>query len=283
MPKFITRRRFLTTLGATALGTAAYANRIEPHRVAVVHRDLPIAALPADLDGKCLIQLSDLHVGPTDDDYLLECLERVGSLHPELIVITGDYMTGPGTAEIEHVGRVLAQLKHPPLGVIGTFGNHDYSQTWKDATVADQLAPVLTDIGIKMLRNERVDVAGLQVIGMDELWAGQFRPEEALAGYDPTRAVLALSHNPDTVDRSGWGNYQGWILSGHTHGGQCKFPFFRPPFVPVRNKRYVAGEYDLGDGRRLYINRGLGYNRRVRFNMRPEITAFTMRRVDKRA
>ena len=48
--------------------------------------------------------------------------------------------------------------------------------------------------------------------------------------------------------------------------------------LPVKNQRYTAGEFDLGDGRWLYINRGLGYLRRVRFNVRPEITVFDLQR-----
>ena len=72
----------------------------------------------------------------------------------------------------------------------------------------------------------------------------------------------------------------GWVLAGHTHGGQCKPPFLRPPALPVRNKRYSAGAIDAGNGRTLYINRGLGHLIRVRFNVRPEITLFTLRRAD---
>jgi uncharacterized protein len=281
--KIITRRRFLLSLAAAAVGTGVYANRIEPHRVAIVHRDLPIALLPNDLDGKRLVQISDLHIGPTSDDYLIRCFGKVEQLQPDLLVITGDYMTGPGTSEFEHVGRVLEYLPKPPLGIVGTLGNHDYSQTWKDSRVADALAPVIRDTGVLLLRNERVDVAGLQIVGMDELWAGQFRPEEALADFDHDRAGLVLSHNPDTLDKPGWGDYQGWVLSGHTHGGQCKFPFFEPPYLPVDNPRYISGEIDLGDGRWVYINRGLGHNKRIRFNVRPEITAFTLRKVDRLA
>ena len=70
----------------------------------------------------------------------------------------------------------------------------------------------------------------------------------------------------------GWENYHGWILSGHTHGGQCKPPFLPPPLLPVRNVRYTAGEFALDGNRRLYINRGVGHLLRVRFNMRPEVT-----------
>jgi hypothetical protein len=92
----------------------------------------------------------------------------------------------------------------------------------------------------------------------------------------PDRPSLVLCHNPDAADRTIWAGYRGWILSGHTHGGQCKPPFCTPPFLPVNNHRYHAGEIDLGDGRRLYVNRALGYLKRVRFNARPEITVFTL-------
>src|SRR5262245_6383637 len=151
----ISRRRFLSSLGAVALGAGVYANRLEPHRVAIVHRDLPIPYLPSDLDGRLLVQISDLHIGPTDDDYLIRCFGEVEQLQPELLVITGDYMTGSGASEVEHVGRVLERLPKPPLGIVGTFGNHDYGQSWKDTRVADALAPVIRETGVLLLRNDR--------------------------------------------------------------------------------------------------------------------------------
>ena len=87
---------------------------------------------------------------------------------------------------------------------------------------------------------------------------------------------MALSHNPDTADRPVWGGMRGWILAGHTHGGQCRPPFLPPPILPVRNKRYSSGAFDVGPGRTMYVNRGLGYMLRVRFNARPELTLFTL-------
>ncbi len=277
MARLITRRRFYTTLGATLAGSVAYAYGIEPHWVSVVHRDLPIKHLPAPLDGKLLVQISDLHLGPVSFDYLSDCLARVSELRPDCVVVTGDFMTTHNLEQVPEVARLMRQLPKPPLGVFATLGNHDYGPTFWDWSIANELTRALGEIGLPVLRNELVDVAGLQLIGMDEWWSDAFQPEKALAKYDPTRAALVLSHNPDTLDQYGWGNYQGWVLSGHTHGGQCRPPFHDPPITPVFNKRYTAGEIDLGNGRRVYINRGLGYNRRVRFNARPEITAFTLR------
>jgi predicted MPP superfamily phosphohydrolase len=58
-----------------------------------------------------------------------------------------------------------------------------------------------------------------------------------------------------------------------------KPPFLPPPIIPCRNKRYTAGVFDVGPRRTLYINRGLGHLQRVRFNVRPEITLFTLQPV----
>ena len=74
------------------------------------------------------------------------------------------------------------------------------------------------------------------------MWAKQFQPAAALAYRNAAKPALVLSHNPDTADEPGWLGYEGWILSGHTHGGQCKPPFLPPPVIPVRNKRYTSGE-----------------------------------------
>jgi len=94
--------------------------------------------------------------------------------------------------------------------------------------------------------------------------------------YDNQKANIVLCHNPDVCDLDVWNDYKGWILSGHTHGGQCKPPFLKPPLLPVDNKRYTSGEINLNDGRMLYINRAIGHLHQVRFNVRPEITIFEL-------
>ncbi|CAN5197770.1 hypothetical protein BH11PLA2_BH11PLA2_37500 [soil metagenome] len=143
---------------------------------------------------------------------------------------------------------------------------------WNQPAIADTLGNKLKSCGIHLLRNEVIDVSGLQLLGLDDLWAKQFR----VVPYDPDKPSIALSHNPDSVDEPGWEGFQGWILSGHTHGGQCRFPFGYAPILPVKNKLYSAGAFDLGGGRNLYVNRGLGYVSKLRFNTRPEVTVFRL-------
>ena len=131
------------------------------------------------------------------------------------------------------------------------------------------------------MRNTSCDVHGLTISGADDLWSGQCHVDWVTRKLDKDKANLFLLHNPDAADGDVWEGYQGWILCGHTHGGQVKPPFLPPPFTSVTNPRYVEGEVDLFDGRKLYINRGLGVVRLpVRFNARPEITVFTLRRAD---
>jgi predicted MPP superfamily phosphohydrolase len=106
------------------------------------------------------------------------------------------------------------------------------------------------------------------------------RPEAVVAvrAIVPGLPTVILTHNPDTQDLPIWDDVQGWVLAGHTHGGQIKPPFLPPPILPVRNKRYTSGEFIVAPGRTMYINRGLGYLMRARFNARPELTLFTLGR-----
>ncbi len=271
----LTRRRFFQGCGVAALGLGVYTWRIEPHRVAVVRRDLPVRGLPPDLEGKTLVQVSDLHIGPqVDSDYLIACLKQVSAFQPDIAVVTGDVADRGASAEhLSDIGRVLAHLAAPPLGRFAVLGNHDYGPGWNNAERGAAVAARLTDAGVTVLRNESRVVSGLRIAGLDDVWGTNFFPEKVLPTLTAGEPTIVLCHNPDGADRPvQWGEYKGWILSGHTHGGQCKPPFLPPPFVPVENKRYVAGEYDLGDGRSLYINRGLGHAVRARFNARPEIT-----------
>jgi len=144
--------------------------------------------------------------------------------------------------------------------------------------VAEQISNIVHQSGIQLLRNETREIEGLNFIGFDDYWGLNFQPEQAMADYDPSKADLVLCHNPDVCDLPVWGDYQGWILSEHTHGGRVKPPFLAAPVVPVQNKTYTSGKFHLSNGRTLYINRALGHLWQIRFNVRPEITIFELER-----
>ncbi len=277
----IDRRQFLRTtiLGITGSGLAAgtYAHWIEPHWVEVVRRSLPIAGLPEALWGRTLVQVSDLHIGPqVDDQYLIKTLQRVAGLDPDIMVVTGDFITYRPGIQLERINRVLDHLRPGKLATLAVLGNHDYGHGWKRQEVADRLVATVKNHGVEVLRNTMTTLAGLQIVGIDDFWGPNFFPELIMPNVDVQSPALVLCHNPDACDEPVWEGFHGWILSGHTHGGQCRPPFLPPPIVPVANKRYTAGEFELAGNRRLYINRGLGHWWRVRFNVRPEITVFTL-------
>jgi predicted MPP superfamily phosphohydrolase len=277
----MTRRRFMRLAvgtGGLAAATGFYTWRIEPHWVQFVERPLPIANLPRALEGARLVQLSDLHIGPrVDDAYIISVFNRVAALAPEIVVYTGDF-TSYADDVVDHTRRVFRALPRGTRATVGVLGNHDYGRDWGEVNVADDIAELARVAGTRVLRNEVAEVDGLQIVGLDEYWAGRFDPVKAFGGVDYSAATIALSHNPDTADETGWGEFSGWILSGHTHGGQCKAPFLPPPLLPVKNRRYTSGEFDLAGGRRMYINRGVGHLLRVRINARPEVTVFTLAR-----
>jgi predicted MPP superfamily phosphohydrolase len=306
----LTRRKFLVA-GASALaagvGTALYAWQVEPHWVQVVRRPMPLEGLPQELVGRTLLQISDIHVGPrVSSDYLIRAFDEAHALAPDYVAITGDFVSYGAGRELAELARVL---RHLPLGrraTVASLGNHDYGAGWRQLDVADGVTHVASDVGVQVLRNAVRTIDGLQFAGLADFWSpefgrgqgvqpgGLFTPAtqdfthaadgrgalDAIAEIVPRRPTIVLSHNPDVQDERIWNGVRGWVLAGHTHGGQVKPPFLPPPVLPVRNHRYTAGVFDVGPGRVLYINRGLGHLLQVRFNVRPELTLFTLQRAE---
>ncbi len=277
----MTRRNLLKNgiygLGATSLLTGLYTYQIEPFWLEFVYKKMPIKNLPVALVGKTLMQISDIHVGDRFDyQYLIESFQKAQKLAPDYVVYTGDYVNYGNERQYKQLKEVLQHTVKGKLGTVGILGNHDYGKDWSEQKVADEISSILVNNGITLLKNEQTEIEGLNFIGFDDLWGLNFKPELVMKQYDKTKSNILLCHNPDACDLHVWNGYQGWILSGHTHGGQCKPPFLPPPLLPVKNKNYTAGEIDLLDGRTLYINRALGHLMQVRFNVRPEITVFEL-------
>ncbi|MCH5596629.1 metallophosphoesterase [Niabella ginsengisoli] len=276
------RRRFAKTLGmlagASAL-TGFYAWKIEPHWLEFVRQKIHISNLPPHLKGTIVMQISDIHVGKVDKEYLIKSFKEASLYKPDIVVYTGDFISFDTAGNYTELKEVLKYAVKGVQGTVGILGNHDYGKNWSQPDVADAVTAIAKDAGITVLRNNNVLVSNLNIIGIDDLWGTNFNPEMAMSKYNPGIANLVLSHNPDTCDLDIWNNYEGWILAGHTHGGQCKPPFLPPPILPVQNKKYSAGEINLGNNRTVYINRALGHYLPVRFNVRPEITLFELQTI----
>ena len=306
----LSRRRFLALGGAALAGAAGvgfYSWQIEPHWVEVVRRHMPLPNLPPELAGRTLLQVSDIHVGPhVSSEYLSSALTSAAALEPDYVAFTGDFVSYRSAREYRELARVLRALPRGRIGTIAALGNHDYGPGWRHLEIADQISGIAGDAGAIVLRNEARVLGGIQFVGLGDLWSPEFGalrepplrtiptsdPEDtdqiappapsgtdarrALAALDRQAPTIVLAHNPDAQDLPIWENVQGWVLAGHTHGGQVKPPFLPPPVLPVRNRRYSSGEFAVAPGRTLYINRGLGHLYQVRFNVRPELTLFTL-------
>ena len=239
----MTRRQFLNgLLGLTAVSAVAslYTFLIEPRWVEYVRLMMPLPHLPPHLIGSSLVQISDLHISDRYNwRYQIDELQWVRRSQPEFIVYTGDFITYRTSAQFDQLAQLL---EHAPLGQLGTtaiLGNHDYGNGWCQREVADQVASLLRAAGITVLRNQVAITAGLQIVGLEDYRSPNFDPAPVLSDLDPDLPSLALCHNPDVADLPIWSNFKGWILAGHTHGGQVKLPFLRPPFVSVKNKNYI--------------------------------------------
>ena len=225
----ISRRRFLQLTSLGTLATGLYSWQVEPYWVEFVRRPLPVPRLPSRLHGRTLVHFSDIHVGPrVDDDYLIGVFQRAAALTPDIVVVTGDFITHHPDI-YDHAARVY---RHFPKGRLATLGirgititdrrgrtrisRSGLSKSWKRG--ASRCSGMVSP-----------DIEGLQVVGLGESRRA-FKPTPILTTVEPAKASLVLSHNPDTVDLPGWESFKGWILSGHTHGGQC-----RPPLSFRRN------------------------------------------------
>lgn len=274
----MTRKNFLKKIFQLSIVDAfpaLYSWQIEPFWLEFVHKKIKIKNLPKELEGKILMQISDLHVGDRFDyKFIIESFQKAKDFKPDFVVYTGDFVNH-GT-ESDHI-KLNEVMQNPVKGSLGTFGilgNHDYGVKFRDIGTSEITNQILKNNGIIMLNNLQKECHGLNFIGFDDLWSPNFNPMKIMKDYDASKANIVLCHNPDVCDKDVWNGYKGWILSGHTHGGQCRIPGVITPILPVKNRKYVSGEVDLEDGRMLYINRALGHSYQVRFMVRPEITVF---------
>lgn len=276
------RKKFIkkTFWGLTGIGllSGLYSWQIEPFCLEFVKVKMPIKNLPNNLVGKTLMQISDIHIGNHFDyHFVINSFKKAQALNPDFVVYTGDYVSiYKKQVQYYKLEETLNNIVKGNIATIGILGNHDYGQNWSQNEVANNISEMLTKKGVQILRNESVAVNGLNFIGFDDYWGLNFNPQKAMNGFDSSKANLVLCHNPDVCDLDVWGDYNSWILSGHTHGGQVKIPFLTPPVLPVKNKKYSAGQIELSNNRTLYINRALGHLLQVRFNVRPEITIFEL-------
>jgi predicted MPP superfamily phosphohydrolase len=246
-------------------------------QIEVVRVALPVRRLPAALEGIVACQISDFHVDRDEDlNRLEQAVQKVNRQHPDLVFLTGDYFSGPETMRryVGEFGRVLAGL-NPSAGTFAIAGNHDHWASFR------LISEALSGAGAHVLANEshRLTLRGdsLVVVGIDDLWSRRAEPSRAFRNVAPGDCTVVLAHNPDTALYTRHLE-PGVMLSGHTHGGVVRIPFYGSPIRSMLKigKRFYAGLNRYGDFY-IYTNRGLGtFLLRVRINCRPEVSHFRL-------
>ncbi|MGH9503925.1 MAG: metallophosphoesterase [Terriglobales bacterium] len=291
MSSFPTRRKFIK-IGAAAgalgvVGVATDGLVIEPNHPQLVSIEVPLARLPASWDGFRIAQLSDLHY----DEFfsvrpLRQAIGIVNRLQPDLIVLTGDFVTGPlksisrysrrakaAARVIEPCVTWLSQL-HAPAGILAVLGNHDLTTdpAYVTAVLQSHAIPVLSNRAVPLERQGK----RLWISGVDDVLEGKPDLDLALRGIPPAEPVILLAHEPDWADHVA-SHPVDLQISGHSHGGQIRIPFLGAPYLPVLGRKYPWGLRRVGP-LTLYTNVGIGTIRiPVRFDCPPEVTLFTLR------
>ncbi|MBI4822323.1 MAG: metallophosphoesterase [Deltaproteobacteria bacterium] len=215
---------------------------------------------------KRVSQLTDFHVGWSSSDRCLrEAIAAAGDARPDLTVLTGDYVN----VSLRHLARLEALLELIPRPAVAVLGNHDY---WSGP---EAIQRSLERAGIAVLRNERLSVAGLEVIGVDDGRTGRDDPDRAFRAVSNPERALVLAHFPPSVSRIGRLGGR-LVLSGHTHGGQVHVPRVTPAVAKLTGHELLRGWYEV-DQARVYVNAGIGHDRlRIGRPAAPEVAIFDL-------
>jgi predicted MPP superfamily phosphohydrolase len=202
---------------------------------------------------------------------------------PDVVCLTGDFINDGGEEyNAGDFARILRRLSEvaPTLGVLG---NHDgglwAGRRWGKPDTK-HIRGILDKAQIHLLHNanHELGLPGGRVTfaGVGDLWAKEVEPEAAFDGVtDQGQPIVVLAHNPDTKDM--FGERYPWhlMLSGHTHGGQVRVPFYGTPFAPVKDQRYVEGLKQWGN-RWIQVSRGIGVTVPIRLNCRPQVSVIDL-------
>jgi uncharacterized protein len=280
-PSRLTRRSFLIGTGTVAAGLALYAGEIARHEIDIVHRPIAITNLPDPFHGYRIVQLSDIHLDEYTEPFFLErIVHQVNALAPDLVLLTGDFITHgsltfiAGGHAVRRCAEILATLTAPLRYAI--LGNHDVSFS------APLVIEALTNHGTPVLVNQHLPIertgARLWLCGVDDPSASHPDLDLTLPAK-PDGPVLLMAHEPDFADHviaHPRGSLVDLMLAGHSHGGQVRLPFLGPLILPPMGEKYPEGHYRF-NRMQLYVNRGIGtVGLPFRLNCPPEITVITL-------
>lgn len=270
----MTRRQFALLAIPAA---ASYPCYLEPRWLTLTRPQVTLSKRLAE--PVRILHLSDFHRSGIVPLSLIQRAITLGlGQKPDLICVTGDFITGSLDDHSESYTSALARLSAaaPTFAVLGNHDGGSWARRMDGYSDHSAVKDLLRRSGVHLLHNEsasvRVRSTEFRLAGVGDLWSDEVDARRAFAGAGNSPTVL-LAHNPDTKDvvRHPWD----LMLSGHTHGGQVIVPLAGPAFAPVADKRYVGGLAAWGD-RQIHVSRGVGSLGGVRFGCRPEVNLLTL-------
>lgn len=287
MSKTITRRTFIRrtfasifALFTTSAGGYYYAKEVETRLLELNKYSIQHPKIPIGFDQFKIIQFSDTHLGfHYKVDQLDKIVETINKQNPDVVIFTGDLIDEPNKYQYsEEIIPILSSIS-APFGKFSIYGNHDHG-----GYGTNLYREIMIDSGFTVLQNnsERIkllDGSTLYIVGLDDAMLGKPNFEKAVSGIPKDSYKILLAHEPDLATVAVQHGIQ-LQLSGHSHGGQVKIPFFGPLITPPYSEQYYEGFYDLkhfDNNLTLYVNRGIGTTRLpFRFLSKPELTLFTL-------
>jgi predicted MPP superfamily phosphohydrolase len=262
-----------------------YGSFIEPNIITITRLNVPLA-----MHSPVKIALvSDFHVGPYKGAWFVRRVaKRINREMPDLILIVGDLvLTETVTPETLKALEPLGDL-HPAIGTYAVMGNHDHSiyRTFREKQKrppdnSTLLREKLESLNITVLENDQATVNvgadALILAGIEDALSGQADIVQTLLSPGKKAPIILMSHNPDII-RDPLSKLAAIIVTGHTHGGQLRLPWYGPlAALPTRIGRYYdQGMFTVGSGTTLFITRGIGESGpRARLFAPPEIMLIT--------
>ncbi len=278
---------FALTLSVTWLAIALYGSIVGWKKITIEKVTVSSPKIPKAFDGYKIVQLSDFHIGTYAESpgTVKRIVDEVNSLHPDLIVFTGD-LVNSSSEEILQFQSELSRLKAKD-GILSVLGNHDYClyrQYTAPDSPAKELSKVLANeerIGWRLLRNDHLQVMknndSIAIIGVDNAGSRMFPDKsdlpKAIRGLKSSEFKILLSHDPSHWRREVLPTTDiDLMLAGHTHAMQFKIGDWSP-------SKYTypewGGMYEEGD-QKLYVSTGIGENVAFRFGAYPQIVLISL-------
>ena len=242
---------------------------IHGQKIVVKKIQISLPALPSTWKGKTLVWMSDVHLNSTRGVKFAEKIKNItNSLSPDIVFIGGDLFDGSHKPDPYMIAEPLKNL-FSRLGVFYITGNHE------EFGDPDIFLKAVESLGFKILRDEMIEIEGVQIIGVDYLnnvTKEQFQKTLESLKIDKSKLSILLKHEPKDLDISEKAGIS-FQISGHTHRGQ-QWPFNYLTYLVYKGYGYGLKKYH---SMLIYVSSGVGgWGPKLRIGSDDEIVQITL-------